>query len=167
MLTIISPAKTLDVDTPVSTEQHTTPRFPDQASRLVDALRAMDAGELGRLMKISPRLAELNAARYAQWRLPFTPDNARPAIFTFRGDVYATLDAATLDRSDIGFARDHLRILSGLYGLLRPLDLMQAYRLEMGTRLAVDGCKELYDFWGESRSPRRSTMTLPAIRKPL
>jgi hypothetical protein len=150
MLIIISPAKTLDVDTPTPVEEHTTPRFLNQASRLVEVLKVKDAGELGRLMKIRQKLAKLNVARYAQWCMPFTPGNARQAIFAFQGDVYVGLNAASLDRSDIDFAQARLRILSGLYGLLRPLDLMQAYRLEMGTRLVVNGGKSLYDFWGGS-----------------
>ncbi len=150
MLIVISPAKTLDFETPYRAATHSTPLFMDEAAALVRILRGLSVEDLGRLMKLSPQLAELNVARHQAWQQPFTVENARPAIFAFRGDVYMGLDADSLSTADIGFAQNHLRILSGLYGLLRPLDLMQAYRLEMGTRLAGPHGKNLYAFWGDS-----------------
>jgi len=148
MLTIISPAKKLDVEMPALVSAFTTPAFLDASQELVSSLRMMCAEELGRLMKISPGLANLNVRRYRYWHTPFAPDNAKQALFAFRGDVYAALDADNLSGNDVDFAQGHLRILSGLYGLLRPLDLMQAYRLEMGTRLANVRGRDLYAFWG-------------------
>lgn len=149
MLTIISPAKKLDMETPAPASAFSEPAFLDDAEELVDILRRKGPDELQALMKISPKLAELNARRFAWWHRPFTQENAKQALFAFRGDVYAALDADSLDDDAIAFAQDHLRILSGLYGLLRPLDLMQAYRLEMGTRLANPRGRDLYAFWGE------------------
>jgi len=150
MLMMISPAKKLDVETPAPVSAFTEPEFPDASQELVNSLRMMSAEELGRLMKISPALSELNARRYRYWHTPFTLENAKQALFAFRGDVYAALDAGSLSEADIHFTQDHLRILSGLYGLLRPLDLMQAYRLEMGTRLANVRGRDLYAFWGNT-----------------
>jgi len=150
MLMMLSPAKKLDMETPAPVSQFTEPDFLDASQELVNSLRMMSAEELGGLMKISPKLEELNARRYRYWHTPFTPENAKQALFAFRGDVYAALDADSLSEADIHFAQDHLRILSGLYGLLRPLDLMQAYRLEMGTRLANMCGRDLYTFWGNT-----------------
>jgi len=150
VLTIISPAKKLDVETPASVATFTTLAFPDDSQELVRILRMMSAEELGRMMKISPNLSELNARRYRYWHTPFTLENAKQALFAFRGDVYAALDADSLSEADVQFAQNNLRILSGLYGLLRPLDLMQAYRLEMGTRLANARGRDLYAFWGNT-----------------
>jgi len=150
MLMIISPAKKLDMETPAPVSQFTIPGFLNASQELINNLRMMSAEELGGLMKISPELAELNARRYRYWHTPFTLENAKPALFAFRGDVYAALDADSLSESDVDFAQDHLRILSGLYGLLRPLDLMQAYRLEMGTRLSNARGRDLYAFWGNT-----------------
>ncbi len=147
MLTIISPAKKLDIETPAPVSAFSQPDFLDEAETLVSILRGKGPEELQALMRISPKLAELNARRYAWWHRPFTPENAKQALFAFRGDVYAALDADSLDDDAIAFAQEHLRILSGLYGLLRPLDLMQAYRLEMGTRLANPAGRDLYAFW--------------------
>jgi len=135
MLMMISPAKKLDIETPAPVSTFTTPKFLNSSRELASSLRMMSAEELGRLMKISPNLSALNVRRYRYWHTPFTPENAKQALFAFRGDVYAALDVDSLSEADVQFAQDHLRILSGLYGLLRPLDLMQAYRLEMGTRL--------------------------------
>ena len=120
MLMMIAPAKKLDIETPAPVSTFTTPKFPDDSRKLVKSLRMMSAEELGRLMKISPRLAILNARRYRYWHMPFTLGNAKQALFAFRGDVYAALDADSLNEADIHFAQDHLRILSGLYGLLQP-----------------------------------------------
>ncbi|GMR00253.1 MAG: peroxide stress protein YaaA [Zetaproteobacteria bacterium] len=150
MLMMISPAKKLDVETPAPVSAFTVPEFLDASQELANSLRMMSAKELGGLMNISPKLAELNARRYRYWHTPFTPENAKQALFAFRGDVYAALDADSLSESDVAFTQDHLRILSGLYGLLRPLDLMQAYRLEMGTRLANARGRDLYAFWGNT-----------------
>lgn len=148
MLMVISPAKTLDFDTPAPAMPTTEPIFPEQAEALVRILRDMSADEIGALMKISPKLSELNLQRYREWHTPFTPENAKQALFAFRGDVYTGLDADTLSGEDLRFAQEHLRILSGLYGLLRPLDLMQPYRLEMGTKLPNARGKDLYAHWG-------------------
>jgi len=150
MLMMISPAKKLDMETPAPVSQFTEPAFLDASQELVNSLRMLSAEELGRLMKISPKLAELNVRRYRYWHTPFALENAKQALFAFRGDVYTALDADSLSESDVAFAQDHLRILSGLYGLLRPLDLMQAYRLEMGTRLANVRGRDLYTFWGST-----------------
>jgi len=149
MLTVISPAKTLDYETPPATESFTQPAHLTQSRKLIRRLRELSAGDLSGLMHISNSLAELNQQRFKQWKTPFKPDNARQALFAFKGDVYIGLDAYSLRPEDIDFAQDHLRILSGLYGLLRPLDLMQPYRLEMGTRLDTDQGSNLYQFWDE------------------
>ena len=149
MLIVISPAKTLDYDTPPVTDIATQPDFLDQSASLIQQLRQLSPDQIGSLMKISDKLAQLNAARYEAWQQPFTPENAKQAVLAFKGDVYTGLDAETLSAKQFKFAQKHLRILSGLYGLLRPLDLMQAYRLEMGTKFANSGGKDLYAFWGE------------------
>jgi cytoplasmic iron level regulating protein YaaA (DUF328/UPF0246 family) len=148
MLFVISPAKTLDYDTPATTAEHTRPDFVDQAGELVALLRPMAPGELGSLMHISDALAALNAGRYASWTRRFSTKNAKQAVLAFNGDVYEGLDAPSLNARQLDYLQAHLRILSGLYGLLRPLDLMQPYRLEMGTRLANANGKDLYAFWG-------------------
>ena len=149
MLIILSPAKTLDFDSPVNVQEFTQPDFLDESQLLVEQLRELSPPELGRLMGISEALAVLNAGRYSAWSLPFSPENARQALFAFNGDVYEGLQAASLSPEDVRFAQGRLRILSGLYGVLRPLDLMQPYRLEMGTRLPNARGKDLYAFWGE------------------
>jgi len=148
MLLIISPAKKLDFDTPPLLNEHSQPEMLDEARELIDILREKDSFQIADLMKLSMNLADLNVARYQQWDTPFTPANAKQAIFAFRGDVYQGMDADSLSAESIGFAQRHLRILSGLYGLLRPLDLMQAYRLEMGTRLTNPHGRDLYAYWG-------------------
>ena len=148
MLLIISPAKTLDYETPAHTSQFTEPDFLDQSTLLIEQLRQLSPAEIGSLMSISDKLAQLNAARFQAWSLPFDQDNAKQAVLAFKGDVYTGLAAETLNNKQLTFAQQHLRILSGLYGLLRPLDLMQAYRLEMGTRFANTRGKDLYQFWG-------------------
>jgi len=149
MLILLSPAKTLDVDTPTRVGPTTQPRFLTHADSLVRTARRQSARGLGELMSISPALATLNRERFRDWRIEHDEQAARPAIQAFRGDVYTGLDADTLEQGDLSFAQDHLRILSGLYGVLRPLDLMRAYRLEMGTRLPTRRGKTLYDFWGD------------------
>ncbi len=150
MLTVISPAKTLDFDTPPITRRATQPRFLERAAQLVEDARALSPDDLRRLMGVSGELADLNHRRFRQWQLPATRDNARQAILAFRGDVYTGLDADSLTAEQLGFAQRHLRILSGLYGLLRPLDLIQPYRLEMGLKFANRGGANLYRFWGDS-----------------
>jgi cytoplasmic iron level regulating protein YaaA (DUF328/UPF0246 family) len=149
MLTVISPAKTLDYETPTVTEEFTQPTQLTQSRKLIRRLRELGSDDLSRLMSISDNLAELNRQRYRKWKTPFKPDNARQALFAFKGDVYIGLDAYSLDTASIDYAQQHLRILSGLYGLLRPLDLMQPYRLEMGTRLTTETGSNLYQFWDE------------------
>ncbi|MBY5993440.1 peroxide stress protein YaaA [Ferrimonas balearica] len=147
MLAVISPAKNLDFDTPPHVDAHTQPQMLDHAELLMESCRRLTPADLASLMKLSDKLAGLNAARFAQWQPPFTPDNAKPAVLAFNGDVYTGLEAGTLSDDQLAYAQQHLRILSGLYGLLRPLDLMQAYRLEMGTKLANARGKDLYAFW--------------------
>jgi len=147
MLTVISPAKTLDFESPPVTDAYTQPAHLTQSRKLVRRLRELSAADIARLMHVSDSLAELNQQRFRQWKTPFKPENARQALFAFKGDVYIGLDAESMSPTDIEFAQDHLRILSGLYGLLRPLDLMQAYRLEMGTRLDTEQGTNLYQFW--------------------
>lgn len=147
MKIVISPAKSLDLETALPTKKHTQPAFQPEAERLNKLLKKKSAKGLSKLMHISDALASLNYERNQEWSLPFNTDNARPAMFTFAGDVYRGLDAFSMDESAIDFAQDHLRILSGLYGLLKPLDLMQAYRLEMGTKMPVGVKKNLYEFW--------------------
>lgn len=149
MLIVISPAKTLDYDTAPTTDVHTLPDFVDQAAELISVLRKLSPSEVGSLMKISDALATLNAGRYADWSRKFSTRNAKQAVLAFNGDVYEGLDAPTLNKRQLDYLQSHLRILSGLYGVLRPLDLMQPYRLEMGTRLATARGKDLYAYWGE------------------
>ena len=148
MIIVISPAKTLDFETPSATQTHTLPDFLDDSAQLIDQLRQLEPDQIGQLMSISPKLATLNSNRYFAWNRPFNLNNAKQAILAFKGDVYTGLDADTLTESELSFAQDHLRILSGLYGVLRPLDLMQAYRLEMGTALKIGRKKNLYQYWG-------------------
>ncbi|SEN39072.1 peroxide stress protein YaaA [Nitrosomonas marina] len=149
MIIVISPAKTLDFETPARTEKFTLPDFLDESEKLVTQLQAMEPDEIGRLMSISPKLAVLNSNRYYEWKRPFSRNNAKQAMYAFKGDVYTGLDAETLDAQTVEFAQNHLRILSGLYGILRPLDLIQPYRLEMGTQLKNQRGNNLYEFWGD------------------
>ncbi|MCV6614038.1 MAG: peroxide stress protein YaaA [Cellvibrionaceae bacterium] len=150
MLMLVSPAKNLDYETPAKTKQSTQPEFLDQSEILMDDLRQLAPHELSKLMSISDKLGVLNYDRNQDWGQPFTPDNAKQAVLAFNGDVYTGLDAQSFKADDFKFAQKHLRILSGLYGLLKPLDLMQPYRLEMGTKFANKGGKNLYEFWGET-----------------
>ncbi len=147
---VISPAKSLDFETPAPTESATQPRFLDRSAALIDTLRPLSPADLAKLMDLSDPLAVLNVTRYADWRPEHTPGSAKQAVLAFNGDVYEGLDAASLSPADLAYAQDHLRILSGLYGVLRPLDLIRPYRLEMGTKLANDAGKDLYAFWGET-----------------
>lgn len=155
MLLVISPAKNLDYDTPAPTAQATQPAMLDQAQQLIDQLRHLAPHDVSNLMKLSDKLGQLNYHRFQDWQLPFNADNAKQAVLAFNGDVYTGLNAATFSDGDFEFAQSHLRILSGLYGLLRPLDLMQPYRLEMGTSFPCTSKengegKNLYHFWGTS-----------------
>ena len=148
MLIVISPAKKLDYETPPTTERYTLPGFLDQSQILIDTLRRYSALDLAELMKLSMKLAELNFDRYEAWTREITIDNAKQALLAFKGDVYAGMEAQSFTEADLDYAQEHLRILSGLYGLLRPLDLMMPYRLEMGTRLPNPRGANLYEFWG-------------------
>lgn len=148
MLAVISPAKTLDFETPPLTDAFTTPDFLDQSGKLIAKLRRISGKKLSALMSISPELAALNRQRYQDWNPPFTPANSKPALMAFKGDVYTGFDLDAFAAKDFKRAQVHLRILSGLYGLLRPLDLIQPYRLEMGTKLATRSGRDLYKFWG-------------------
>lgn len=152
MLTVISPAKTLDFDTPPTTRRATQPQFLHRAGQLVQDARQLSPDDIRALMGVSDNIAELNHARFMNWAQPFSLDNAKQSILAFKGDVYTGLEAETLSSEQLGFAQKHLCILSGLYGLLRPLDLMQPYRLEMGLKFANSGGKNLYDFWGDEIS---------------
>lgn len=149
MLMVISPAKTLDFETPPTTDRHTQPQYLDDSQVLIEQLRELSPQQVGELMHLSDKLAGLNAARFGSWQRPFTASNAKLALLAFKGDVYTGLQAETFTEKQLDYAQKHLRMLSGLYGLLRPLDLMQPYRLEMGTKLANPRGKDLYAFWGE------------------
>ncbi len=149
MLMVISPAKDLDFQSPTPVTHHTLPDLIEDAGELAAVCRQLTPADLSSLMHISDKLAGLNVARFASWHFPFEPNQAKPALFAFNGDVYQGLQAQTLNSAQIDYAQNHLRILSGLYGLLRPLDLMLAYRLEMGTSLATARGTNLYQFWGE------------------
>jgi len=148
MLIVVSPAKTLDFDTPVKTKVFTDPDYLDQSEILIKRLREYSVMDIMELMKVSNKIAELNFDRYEAWTPNFTDKNAKQAALAFKGDVYTGLDAESFSAKDFKFAQAHFRILSGLYGLLRPLDLMKAYRLEMGTKLQNQRGKNLYEFWG-------------------
>lgn len=148
MLFVLSPAKKLDYDSTLPMDKHTQPLFVPQAQALIKILRQKSVDDIAQLMSLSQALAELNVARYAEWEPSFSLDNARQAIFAFNGDVYEGLDAYSLNAEQLDWAQEHVAILSGLYGVLRPLDLMQAYRLEMGTRLENPAGKTLYAYWG-------------------
>ena len=148
MLFLLSPAKALDYETPAVTATHSQPLFVPQAAELIEVLRAKSPQEIAELMSLSDPLAGLNVARYQAWTPEFTPANAKQAVLAFNGDVYEGLDAKTLDEAELAWAQQQVCILSGLYGVLRPLDLMQPYRLEMGTRLATPRGRNLYQFWG-------------------
>jgi cytoplasmic iron level regulating protein YaaA (DUF328/UPF0246 family) len=149
MLTILSPAKTLDYESELATQRFSQPELLDRSSQLIAIAKKLTPADLSSLMGISDKLAILNAQRFNDWQPDFTPENARQAILAFKGDVYTGLQAEDFSEQDFDFAQQHLRMLSGLYGLLRPLDLMQPYRLEMGIRLNNPQGSNLYAFWGE------------------
>ena len=148
MLALISPAKTLDYETALPTDIYTQPRLLEHSQQLIDVCRKLSATEIASLMTVSEKIANLNVERFRDWNAEFDFSNARQALFAFKGDVYTGLDAYHLKDQDIDFAQQHLRMLSGLYGLLRPLDLMMPYRLEMGTKLKNSRGNNLYEFWG-------------------
>ncbi|MBE0640375.1 MAG: peroxide stress protein YaaA [Bacteroidales bacterium] len=149
MLILLSPAKTLNFNIKPQTQSYTQPVFAEKSAELVIVLKRFSPSILQKLMSINPKLAELNVQRYLDWSLPFTPDNARQALLVFNGEVYNGLKAGTLTPDELDYAQNHLLILSGLYGALRPLDLIQPYRLEMGTKLKIGRKNDLYAFWGD------------------
>ncbi|SAK38933.1 peroxide stress protein YaaA [Caballeronia ptereochthonis] len=149
MIIVLSPAKSLDYETPAHVRKHTLPQFVDEAAELIDGLRELSPQQIGGMMGISDQLATLNFQRYAEWSKTFDQHNSKQAVLAFNGDVYEGFSAKTLSASDLDFAQNHVRVLSGLYGLLRPLDLLQPYRLEMGTKFPNARGKDLYAFWGE------------------
>jgi cytoplasmic iron level regulating protein YaaA (DUF328/UPF0246 family) len=153
MLLLISPAKTLDYDSELPRVRSSQPRLLDDSEVLIDDLKQLSPAKVSSLMSISDKLGKLNADRFNSWKRPFSNDNARPALFAFKGDVYTGLDAYNLDSSTLAEAQKQLRILSGLYGLLRPMDLMQPYRLEMGTKFNNPRGKDLYAFWKDTLTP--------------
>ncbi|WP_444958982.1 peroxide stress protein YaaA [Microbulbifer sp. ZKSA002] len=149
MLIVISPAKTLDYESDIPSLETTQPDFLKESAVLIKELRELSPQQVSSLMKISDKLGVLNYDRFHTWKRPFTDNNARPALLAFKGDVYTGLEAETMGKRDFAYAQKHLRMLSGLYGLLRPLDLMQPYRLEMGTKFENAKGKNLYEFWGD------------------
>jgi len=149
MLLVVSPAKNLDYESELATNEFSQPTMLEHSQELINVCAKLSPAQISSLMSISDKLAGLNAARFGEWSQPFTQDNARQAVLAFNGDVYTGLDAGSFSDADFKFAQQHMRILSGLYGLLKPLDLMQAYRLEMGTKLENPRGANLYQFWGE------------------
>lgn len=166
MLFVLSPAKRLDGDTPAADLPHTRPPFVREATELIDVLRNLTPAQVARLMDLSDALAALNVARYQAWSPRFTAKNSKQAILAFNGDVYEGLAARSLSGVDLAWAQDHVAILSGLYGLLRPLDRIQPYRLEMGTSLQVGADRNLYQFWG-TRIAGELNRRLAAQRTPV
>jgi len=150
MLVVISPAKKLDFESATPTKKHTQAPFLPQSENLIQALKKKKPSDISKLMKLSDSLTELNVQRYKDFKLPFTPENSKQAMFAFKGDTYVGLDADSMKASEIKYAQKHLRILSGLYGLVAPLDLIQPYRLEMGTKFPCNGHKDLYGYWKET-----------------
>ena len=150
MKIVISPAKSLDFESKLPTDDFSYPQFIEQAETLNTKMATKSKKTIGKLMSISDKLSELNYQRYQDFSVPFTNKNARPAVFSFSGDVYVGLDAYSLDEDKIELMQNSLRILSGMYGVLKPLDLMQAYRLEMGAQLKINRKKNLYEFWGDT-----------------
>ena len=149
MLAVISPAKTLDYESQCPAHEPTQPDFLEDSEELIGVMRKKSRPQISDLMNVSEKLADLNFERYKNWSRPFSEDNARAALFAFKGDVYTGFELEKYGKRDLNFAQKHLRILSGLYGLLRPLDLMQPYRLEMGTKLKTQRGKDLYAFWDD------------------
>ena len=150
MIFVISPAKSLDYETPASNKKATMPQFLAQSAELIEILKTKNPAQVASLMDLSDALASLNVARYAAWSPKFTAKNSKPAVLAFNGDVYDGLDAKTLTDDDLAWAQRHVAILSGLHGVLRPMDRLQPYRLEMGTTLATPRGRNLYDYWGDT-----------------
>lgn len=167
MLFLLSPAKSLDYDTPAQVSTHTQPLFTRQSAALIDVLKTKSPQDISGLMKLSDALSGLNVARYQAWSKKFTAKNSKQSVLAFNGDVYEGLNAKSLDAAQLDWAQAHLCILSGLYGVLRPLDLMQPYRLEMGTALRTEKGSNLYQFWGSQISDylneRAAAQTTPVI----
>ena len=167
MLFLLSPAKSLDYDTPAQVSTHTQPLFTRQSAALIDILKTKSPQDISSLMKLSDALSGLNVARYQAWSKKFTAKNSKQSVLAFNGDVYEGLNAKSLDAAQLDWAQAHLCILSGLYGVLRPLDLMQPYRLEMGTALRTEKGSNLYQFWGSQISDylneRSAAQTTPVI----
>ena len=166
MLIVLSPAKSLDYKTPVQVKTPTLPEFVSESAKLIADLQKLSPQDVAKLMGLSDQLAALNVGRYRDWSKKFTAENSKPAIYAFDGDVYDGFDVKTLNSKDVAFAQDHIRILSGLYGALKPLDLMQAYRLEMGTSFKNARGKDLYAFWG-SRVTDSLKKVLEKQKKPV
>ncbi|MFY0598617.1 MAG: peroxide stress protein YaaA [Cyclobacteriaceae bacterium] len=150
MIAVVSPAKTLDFDSPSPINQKTNARLFDRSKGLLETLKAKDVNDISQMMSLSESLSSLNVKRFQNFKSRHTDKNSKQAIYAFRGDVYLGLDAETLTEEDIMYAGKHFRMLSGLYGLLRPLDMIQPYRLEMGTQLKVNGYSNLYQYWGDT-----------------
>ena len=166
MLLVISPAKTLDFETPASTQQHSQPYFLNEAETLIEQLKTLSPNDISSLMGISDKLGTLNSNRFLQWQRPFTSKNSKQALLAFKGDVYEGLDAESLSDDDLDWANQHLRILSGLYGVLKPLDLIQPYRLEMGTRFENNHGKNLYAFW-DNKITHQMNQEIEALANPV
>lgn len=149
MLVVVSPAKKLDFELPAKTNSFTEPEFLDESKVLVKHIKNKNSNDLQKLMKVSEKIADLNVKRFKEFKTPFTLENAKQAVFAFMGDTYVGLEADTLDAKELKILEKRLRILSGLYGLLRPMDLIQPYRLEMGTKWGPEKHKDLYSFWGD------------------
>jgi len=158
MIVLLNSSKTLDFDATVAISKHTVPEFLEESALLVEQLRTLSAPAFSKLMGVSEKLAELNVARYANWQTAAAPANAKPALLAFKGDIYSGIESAAYADKDFDFAQQHVRILSGLYGILRPLDLIQPYRLEMAAKLPTAEGKNLYSFWGN-----RITASLKAL----
>lgn len=154
MLLVVSPAKKLDLESKAPTRKFSEPKYLETSSKLINSLKKLRTDDLKDLMGISDKLAELNLSRYNAFKTPFNLENAKQSVFAFKGDTYVGLDVESFDSKDLDYADKHLRILSGLYGILKPLDLMQAYRLEMGTKFGVGSKSNLYDVWKESNTQR-------------
>ncbi|RIH66752.1 peroxide stress protein YaaA [Mariniphaga sediminis] len=154
MLIVISPAKSLDFESKPTTSEYTTPEFLNESEKLVARLKKMKPEKISKLMGISASLGNLNYERFQTWHLPFTPENAKQAVLAFNGDVYVGLNAPSLSEEKLHLSQQKLRILSGLYGVLKPLDLIQPYRLEMGTKFGAGKAKDLYSFWSKKITPK-------------
>lgn len=166
MLIVVSPAKNVDFKPQKLTNTFTLPDFTNKSEQLIAELRKLTPKQIAELMQVNPAIAELNFNRYAAWKLPFTPENAKQAILAFNGEVYRGLKARTFSEKDFIYAQGHFRILSGLYGILRPLDLIQPYRLEMGIKLVTPQAKDLYKFWGNLITEKLNEALKP-MKKPL